>query len=285
MVTGQRAFAGSSPASLIGAILKDEPRPMRELKPLTPPSLERLVKACLAKDPDERWQNAHDVTAELRWIAEHPDVAAPASPRRPTLLPLAAIGALGLLVGIGLTCLALRHGTGRTAALHVSEAVRFTHEVGWFETPSWSPDGKFVAFASNRSGNFEIYVRRVDGGQEVNVTQHPSEDIQPAFSPDGRSIAFVSVRSSRTGITPAGAMFGLELREYGGDLWITPALGGNARRLAADANYPSWRPDGRGILYVSGSEDRRCLREVSPDGSAVREPLRSEDSTFEITRP
>src|SRR5262249_23093859 len=70
MVTGNRTFVGASPASLIGAILKDEPRPMRELKPLTPLSLERLVKTCLAKDPDERLQNAHDVVAELRWIAD-----------------------------------------------------------------------------------------------------------------------------------------------------------------------------------------------------------------------
>jgi serine/threonine protein kinase len=68
MVTGERAFVGTSPASLIGAILKDEPRPIRELRPLAPPSLERLVKTCLAKDPDERWQNAHDLVAELRWI-------------------------------------------------------------------------------------------------------------------------------------------------------------------------------------------------------------------------
>src|SRR5262249_33559019 len=73
MVTGKRAFVAPSPASLIGAILKDDPRPMRELKPLTPPSLERLVKTCLDKDPEERRQNAHDVAAELRWIGERRD--------------------------------------------------------------------------------------------------------------------------------------------------------------------------------------------------------------------
>src|SRR5262249_43284771 len=70
MGTGKGAFVAESPASLIGAILKDEPKPIREAKPLAPPSLERLVKTCLAKDPDERWQNAHDLVAELRWIAD-----------------------------------------------------------------------------------------------------------------------------------------------------------------------------------------------------------------------
>jgi Tol biopolymer transport system component len=80
-------------------------------------------------------------------------------------------------------------------------------------------------------------------------------------------------------------MIGLEYRVYGGDLWITPGLGGAARRLAPDANYPTWRPDGRAILYVSGPEDKRSLREVSPDGTPLRELLTSADSRWEITRP
>lgn len=286
MVTGRRAFEANSPASLIGAILKDEPKPIRELKPLTPPSLERLVKTCLAKDPDERWQNAHDLAAELKWIAEGRDEALALSRGRPALLLTALSGALGGLLVAGLAWLALGRDAGRTAPrLHVAEAVRFTHETGLFESPSWSPDGKLVAFASNHSGNFEIYVRRVDGGQEVNVTVNAAEDVQPAFSPDGRSIAFVSTRSSRTGLIPVGQTIGLEYRVFGGDLWITRALGGTAQRLAADANYSTWRPDGSAVLYVSGSEDKRALREVSPDGTERREVLTSADSRWEITRP
>ena len=72
MVTGRKAFEGKSSASLIGAILKDEPLPLMQVQPMTPPSLERVVKTCLAKDPDERWQSAHDIVAELRWIGEGP---------------------------------------------------------------------------------------------------------------------------------------------------------------------------------------------------------------------
>jgi serine/threonine protein kinase/Tol biopolymer transport system component len=287
MVTGRRAFEGKSQASLIGAILKDEPPPMRELKPLTPLSLERVVRACLAKDPDDRWQSAHDVASELRWIGERRDEL-PTKPRgRLRAVWLVFSGAVGALVVAGLVWLAQGRSAGvRAPTTHqVSEAVRFTHEAGLFESPSWSADGKLVAFASNRTGNFEVYVRRVDGGQEINVTEHPSEDIQPAFSPDGRSIAFVSTRASRTGVVRVGQTLGLEYRVFGGDLWITPALGGNARRLAADANYPAWRPDGRAILYVSGSEDQRSLKEVSPDGSSVREVLPGARSRWEITRP
>src|SRR5437879_6132552 len=70
MATGKPAFAGKSRASLIAAILSSEPQPMAALQPMTPPALERVVKRCLAKDPDERWQSASDLASELNWIAE-----------------------------------------------------------------------------------------------------------------------------------------------------------------------------------------------------------------------
>ncbi len=68
MATGRRAYDGSTAASLISAIMKDEPRPMADLVPMTPPELERIIHACLAKDPDARWQSAHDLALALRWV-------------------------------------------------------------------------------------------------------------------------------------------------------------------------------------------------------------------------
>ncbi len=70
MATGRRAFTGKTQASLITAIMSSEPEPMAKLQPLTPPALERLVKKCLAKDADDRWQSAHDIADELQWIGE-----------------------------------------------------------------------------------------------------------------------------------------------------------------------------------------------------------------------
>src|ERR1700687_597739 len=70
MVTGKPAFSGKSRASLIAAILTTEPPPITELQPLTTPALEHVVKKCLAKDPDERWQSASDLAIELKWMAE-----------------------------------------------------------------------------------------------------------------------------------------------------------------------------------------------------------------------
>jgi serine/threonine protein kinase len=70
MLTGQRAFQGKSQASLFGAILKDDPPPLSTVQPLTPPTLDRLVRKCLAKDRDDRWQTARDLLDELRWVAQ-----------------------------------------------------------------------------------------------------------------------------------------------------------------------------------------------------------------------
>src|ERR1700731_3009721 len=68
--TGKRAFEGESQASVIAKILETDPPPISSLQPMTPPALDRVVKRCLAKEPDERWQSANDLTNELKWIAE-----------------------------------------------------------------------------------------------------------------------------------------------------------------------------------------------------------------------
>src|SRR5216684_34367 len=84
MATGRKAFAGNSQASVIGAILKDDPPPISTLQPMTPPALDHVVKRCLVKEPDERWQSANDLTNELKWIAEGPGQTAAISTAGPT---------------------------------------------------------------------------------------------------------------------------------------------------------------------------------------------------------
>jgi len=132
--------------------------------------------------------------------------------------------------------------------LQIVSVARLTHDPEFSESPTWSPDGSLLALAANRSGNFEIYVRRVAGGQEVNVTNDPGQDIQPAFSPDGNWIAFVSTRSSRTGMIKIGSPIGTEFRTLGGDVWVVPALEGrrvfwvrtrtSPPGIPADARWP-----------------------------------------------
>jgi eukaryotic-like serine/threonine-protein kinase len=70
MITGKKAFEGKSQASLIAAILEKNPVPMNEIQPMTPPVLDRIVRKCLEKDPDQRWQSAADLASELKWVGE-----------------------------------------------------------------------------------------------------------------------------------------------------------------------------------------------------------------------
>jgi hypothetical protein len=88
MVAGRRAFEGESQASLIAAVLRAEPLPLNTVQPLTPSALERLVRKCLAKDPDDRWQTARDVRSELQWIRETAATASGAA------APTSAVGGL-----------------------------------------------------------------------------------------------------------------------------------------------------------------------------------------------
>src|SRR6516164_3430879 len=70
MITGKKAFTGKSRASLIAAILEHDPEPLSIVQPMAPPALDRVVKTCLEKDPEERWQSPHDLMRELKWVAE-----------------------------------------------------------------------------------------------------------------------------------------------------------------------------------------------------------------------
>jgi hypothetical protein len=110
MVTGRRAFGGESQVSLIGNIMNAEAAALATLQPLTPPSLERVVKKCLAKHPDDRWDTAHDVADELRWISQTSGASPVTGTRRPrrwglrTALVAAAVLA-GVMIGAGLMSL------------------------------------------------------------------------------------------------------------------------------------------------------------------------------------
>jgi serine/threonine protein kinase/Tol biopolymer transport system component len=192
MVTGRRAFEGGSGASLIGSILKDEPRPIRELKPLTPPSLERLARTCLAKDPDERWQNAHDLVAELRWIAETESTLGGASQRAASAswawLPWTI--AMGSILAALVLAFFPRH-----APLPEARRLEFSIDLPEGTTLTdflaLSPDGRMLAFAAIVGGRSLLCVRDL-ASEELRTLPGTDSPESVFWSPDSRSVGFVS---------------------------------------------------------------------------------------------
>jgi TolB protein len=145
------------------------------------------------------------------------------------------------------------------------QLTQVSSDAGFEGEPSFAPDGRTMVYVSDRNGNFEIYLRQLSGGPDINLTSNEADDVQPAVSPDGQSIAFVSSRSGRSLRSPAP-----ESRMLGGDIYVMPALGGPARWIA-EGNFPSWSPDARSIVFVSGRWFNRRLYVVPASGGNPQE--------------
>jgi eukaryotic-like serine/threonine-protein kinase len=167
MVTGRNAFDGTSRASIIAAIMSSEPVSISALQPLSPPALDRLVRNCLAKDPDQRWQTAHDVGLQLQWMRDagsQAGVPQVKSRRRITRELIAWTSALFLLLALA-TTLVMRY---LQASSLLQRKIMFTVEPppGYLiqdGATALSPDGAMVAYAvTNAKGKRSLWVRRLE---------------------------------------------------------------------------------------------------------------------------
>jgi Tol biopolymer transport system component len=273
MVAGRRAFEGTSQASLTGAILEREPAPLATLQPSAPPSLERLVRRCLAKSPEDRWDTAHDVADELRWIAQ--GGLAPAGATTVRIRRLWALVAGGLAVavvsGVVVGLVGRRpSATPRTLVVRSLLDVSPAEEVNaggafpWFPTPggsrtalAWTPDGQSLVFVGRRRGVQQLYVRDLDAEQARSLEGTEGAQV-PVVSSDGRSVAFWACGAIRR----------------------VPLAGGPAAVLVKDVPVvPSglaWRGDGR--LFYGVVED--VIRSAEAEGAptAVTTKLEGEVS-------
>jgi len=296
MATGRRAFEGRSQASLIAAILEREPAPVGEppsgaSTPGGPPvGLERLIRNCLAKDPDERIQTAHDVKLQLRGIAEGAGVSgmssitstsAPAAARR-----RGVPGAIAWAIAAGAVLAMLAAFAWLYPAAHAPRLpARFRINVpaGAIDAfwPRVSPDGRWLLFQGADSTNASVaYVRPMD---QIEAQRIPgTEGLQRAYwSPDSREIAFVAggkmLRLPVGGGTPTvvcSAPGGADL-SWGSkglilmdgtstdSLRVVPAGGGELRpasrvdRAAHEVGsaWPCFLPDGEHFLFVAQPAD------------------------------
>ena len=240
----------------------------------------RKIRAALADDPAEP-RFVQTVTGlGYRFIAEvrsdsvpvesgavdesHPVAAEKRDARRPSTRYWVMVAAAVLLATSGL--IYWRGHSSRHP--EIRRLTRLTFDTGLQSTPTLSPDGRYIAFSSNRDGNSAIWVQQVGGsGTPIRVTDGKSSSWEPEWSPDGRYLAYRSEGD-------------------GGGLFIVPALGGSGlqRRVAAFGHYPHWSPDGSKLLFQShhlGNGSKMFLVDVR-DGSEPREILSSVTSNADI---
>ena len=204
MITGRKAFVARTQASLIGAILRDDPPALSSVGAVTPPALDRIIGKCLAKNPDDRWQDASDLRDELRWIAgggSQAGAAAFATTRwrhRERMAWALLAAALGGVVTLAMPALR-RTPAPRVVRFTVPppEGVRFAPvgaPVAPF--PAVSPDGTRLAFIAQRDGETaSLWVRSLDSldARRLNDTTVRTDTLSPGlpfWSPDSRSIGF-----------------------------------------------------------------------------------------------
>src|SRR5438445_5390141 len=194
MATGQKAFSGKSQASLIASILEREPPPISTVTPMTPPVLDRVVKTSLAKDPDDRWQTAHDVMLQLKWIAEGGSAAglpAPVVARRKSRerLGMAAAGVLLLTLGL-LAGRTLRAPVRDARVLRLSLSPPANAPFESFRSVTVSPDGQRIAFVGEApDGKRSLWIRALDALQPRLLAGTEGAG-HPFWSPDSRFLGF-----------------------------------------------------------------------------------------------
>jgi Tol biopolymer transport system component len=313
MATGQRAFPGESQASLIASIMSKEPPTISSIQATTPPALDRLVRKCLEKDPDDRWQTARDVASELQWITEGGSqigVPATVAARRKSRERTAWVAA-GVLA---ITTIALAVVTLTRTEPEVRKIqfqIPAPNGVAAMGSPRISPDGRFVVFnATDSTGTDRLWIRPLDA-LEAYPLPGTEETGRPFWSPDSRFVGFFAQgklkKAAVTGGPPqvicdrqgADATWGsagviLFDSNVGDSIYQVPASGGVATPATAfdhsigesTHGWPQFLPDGRHFLYVAYSSGTTPISmKIGELGTLEGKPLPGGDSRMEYVPP
>ncbi|MFY9560111.1 MAG: protein kinase [Terriglobales bacterium] len=289
MVTGKRAFEGKTTASTIAAILAADPPPISTVQPLSPPALEGTVKSCLAKDPDERLQSAHDVKLQLKWMAENASssrlaTASPTARKRWDRVPWLIAGLLLLLL-LGGAGWWLR-GRETPSAMYFNSSLPFPAAY-----VALSPDGRRLALVaySDQANKNVLWIHQV-GSRGATVVPGTEGAFYPFWAPNGRSVGFfadgklktIDVASGRSAQVVADAPFGrggswnrdgviLFTPDAWSGLYRVPSSGGtpvavtkpDVSQSQVSHRWPVFLPDGRHFLYLacnfSGRLDKNLI--------------------------
>jgi serine/threonine protein kinase len=265
MVTGQKAFQGKNYPSLVGAILSADPAPM-SVHPFTPAWLERLVRRCLAKDPEDRWQSMRDVVIELRSPPQESSSTRSKTSRWPW-----AVAAVAISLAIALAFLHFRELPPERPVLQYTLTPPTTN----FVDVAVSPDGRYLVFDSAAETGPRLWVRSLDSLQ-VHSLPGTENATRPFWSPDSRYIAFFAqdkllkipvnggpVQTVCDAPTARGGAWGgdnvIVFAPFNGNKGLSRVSSGGGMPVPLTRNedgrgthrWPIFLPDGRRFLYVA----------------------------------
>jgi len=284
MVTGRPAFQGESQASVIAAILEHDPPPISALQPLTPPTLDHVIKKCLAKDPEDRWQTARDLVDDLKWIAKGvfvpPPVAPSVLPAWRWALPWAATGIFGVALVSALLVPSPRRSAPALTPLkllaNIGADASMPTDFG--ASAVLSPDGTTIAFVAQQAGETRLFIRKLDQLQAAALAGTEGA-ASPFFSPGGQWVAFFADgKLKKVSVTGGAAVNLCDAPTGHGGTWTdddtiiftpasvtnttlmrvsaaggTPAVFGALDTGALTQRWPQALPGGKGVLYTEHS--------------------------------
>jgi serine/threonine protein kinase len=288
MATGKRAFEGKSTASIMAAVLERDPAPITSVEPELPATLDRVVKACLAKDPDDRLQTVQDVKLQLKWVAEESLVSgAHAMPQRPVTGRLtvrwSVVWLVTALCGLLVAALVFAHLAGQRSQPTVRtnigtvDKLRFNFVGNISGPPAISPDGTNIVLSATNEGKGQLYIRSLS---DLSIRPLPNTDDArfPFWSPDSRSVAFfadgklkrldiaggipVAMCDATNGRGGSWGSTGMIVftPSFNSTLWQVPAAGGTPTEVFKmdSVKYTTYRwpwflPDGKHFLYFAAN--------------------------------
>jgi len=310
MTTSQRAFEGKSRLSVASAILEKEPAPITTLKPLAPAALDHTIRTCLAKDPNDRWQTARDLSHELKWISEAGSQAgAPAVGGRKSSTTRERIAwataAAILLSALAAVSVAFHLKKDAPSATNVRAMIPppADNQFGAFAynrfLPALSPDGRqLVVPVMDTQGKLALWLRGLNDLGQGRILPGTEEGAFPFWSPDSRSIGFFTPRKLKridiegdlvrvladVNSFPRGGTWGssgiiLYTPGTSSELYQIPASGGTPTKVTEritslkelSHRWPTFLADGRHFLFFVGDEEQPDVQGVYAGSLDTRE--------------
>jgi Tol biopolymer transport system component/predicted Ser/Thr protein kinase len=229
-VTGRNPFPGNSVIAILHEILYGEPSPIADLEPAAPPDLERVVRRCLAKDPDNRYQSIREVAIEIRQLRTGSAPVA-ARQRRTHRTAMASAFAAATLFAAALIAV-LAYERSRPAELETVRFTPFATDATYEGFPAWSPDGKSIAYIAEVAGVMQVFVRAVDAAQGTQITHAVRDCREPFWDTRGNRIFYISLAQDRD------------------SLWSVSVGGGQPEVFLKNVHTGAISPDGKTLATL-----------------------------------